>query len=100
MARKYDRVPELSLKAYTDGDLGARREFEEALYEGFKYFGFIILKDHKVSQATFQTALDQFGIQHLVELSALMSNYAQTAFFLNAFEVTLPEDRTEPVLPI
>jgi hypothetical protein len=29
-----------------------------------------------------------------------MSGYAQTAFFLNAFEVTLPEDRTEPVLPI
>ena len=48
----------------------------------------------------FRSALDQFGIQHLVELSALMSNYAQTAFFLNAFEVTLPEDRTEPVLPI
>ena len=63
-------------------------------------FGQEYFKDHKVSQATFQTALDQFGIQHLVELSALMSNYAQTAFFLNAFEVTLPEDRTEPVLPI
>ena len=63
-------------------------------------FGQEYFKDHKVSQVTFQTALDQFGIQHLVELSALMSNYAQTAFFLNAFEVTLPEDRTEPVLPI
>ena len=56
-------------------------------------------KNHKVSQSTFQTALDVFGTQHLVELSALMSGYAQTAFFLNAFEVTLPEDRTEPVLP-
>lgn len=50
MARKYDRVPELSLKAYTDGGAGERREFEEALYEGFKYFGFIILKDHKVGR--------------------------------------------------
>src|SRR5256885_9667092 len=54
---------------------------------------------HKVSQKTFQAALDQFGAQHLTELTALMGNYAQTAFFLNAFEVQLPEQRTEPVLP-
>ena len=55
---------------------------------------------HKVSQATFQKALDHFGAQHLVELTALMGHYAQTAFFLNAFEVSLPEQRTEPVLPV
>ena len=55
---------------------------------------------HKVSQQTFQTALDQFGAQHLTELTALMGHYAQTAFFLNAFEVQLPEQRTEPVLPV
>ena len=55
---------------------------------------------HKVSQETFQQALDQFGIQHLVELTALMGHYAQTAFFLNAFEVQLPDQRTEPDLPV
>ena len=55
---------------------------------------------HKVSQQTFQAALDQFGAQHLTELTALMGHYAQTAFFLNAFEVQLPEQRTEPVLPV
>jgi len=55
---------------------------------------------HKVSQQTFQAALDQFGAQHLTELTALMGNYAQTAFFLNAFEVQLPEQRTEPLLPV
>jgi len=48
MTRKYDRVPELSLKAYTDGDAGDRSAFREALFEGFKYFGFIILKDHQI----------------------------------------------------
>ena len=62
---------------------------------GQEYF-----KNHKVTPATFQAALDQFGAQHLVELTALMGNYAQTAFFLNAFEVALPEQRTEPVLPV
>lgn len=59
MARKYDRVPELSLKAFTDGDMAARRAFEEALYEGFRYFGFIILKDHKVSRALLKRAYDK-----------------------------------------
>ena len=29
-------------------------------------------KDHKVSSSTFQIALEQFGVQHLVEISALM----------------------------
>ena len=59
-----------------------------------------LFKTHKVSPETFQAALDQFGPQHLVELTALMGHYAQTAFFLNAFDVQLPDQRTEPVLPI
>ena len=57
-------------------------------------------RSHKVSDATFKAALDQFGSQHLVELTAIMGHYAQTSFFLNAFEVQLPETRTEPVLPV
>lgn len=63
-------------------------------------YGTEFYKTHKVTPETFQAALEQFGPQHLVELTALMSNYAQTAFFLNAFEVELPEQRTEPVLPV
>jgi hypothetical protein len=55
---------------------------------------------HKVSQQTFQAALDRFGAQHLAELTTLMGHYAQTAFILNAFDVQLPEQRTEPVLPV
>lgn len=57
-------------------------------------------RTHKVSQGTFQTALETFGAQHLAELTALMGHYAQTAFFLNAFEVQLPANRTEPLLPV
>ena len=55
---------------------------------------------HKVSAATFQAALDQFGAQHLVELTMLMGHYAQTSFILNAFEVVLPEHSAEPLLPV
>ena len=56
--------------------------------------------DHKVSKETFDAALEQFGSQHLVEITTLMGGYAQIAFILNAFEVDLPKERSEPVLPI
>lgn len=49
MPRKYDRVPELSLKTFVSGARKERQDFIDALIEGFQYFGFIILKDHAVS---------------------------------------------------
>jgi len=58
MTRQYDRVPELSLKAYTDGGADERKRFQDALYEGFQYFGFIILKDHGVSRDLLKRAYD------------------------------------------
>ncbi|MDA0733390.1 MAG: carboxymuconolactone decarboxylase family protein [Chloroflexi bacterium] len=63
-------------------------------------FGQEFYRTHKVSDSTFKTALDQFGAQHLVELTTLMGHYAQTAFILNAFDVQLPDGTTEPVLPV
>ena len=69
---------------------------EEALVN----YGTEFYTTHKVSQATFQKALDQFGAQQLVELTSLMGHYAQTSFILNAFGVDAPEQRTEPLLPV
>jgi isopenicillin N synthase-like dioxygenase len=43
------RVPELSLKAFTDGAAAEREAFSAALMQGLKEYGFIILKDHGVS---------------------------------------------------
>ncbi len=63
-------------------------------------YGVGFFKTHKISETTFQAALDQFGAQHLVEITTIMGSYAQTAFILNAFAVDLPEQRTEPVLPV
>ena len=57
-------------------------------------------ENHRVSASTFQVAREQFGVQYLVELTGLMGHYSQTAFFLNAFEVELPAERAEPVLPV
>ena len=53
-----------------------------------------------MSQATFDKALEQFGAQYLVELTTLMGHYAQTSFYLNAFEAELPDNVTEPLLPV
>lgn len=63
-------------------------------------YGREFFETHTVSSSVFQAALEHFGPQHLVELTQLMGHYTQTAFFLNAFAVELPEDRTEQVLPI
>jgi 4-carboxymuconolactone decarboxylase len=62
--------------------------------------GMEFFSTHKVSQETFQAALHQFGAQGLTELTTLMGYYALLAFNANAFEIDLPAERTEPVLPI
>ena len=55
---------------------------------------------HRISQDTFDTALRLFGAQGLTELSTLMGFYALLAFNANAFEIDLPDDGYEPVLPV
>lgn len=58
MLGKYDRVPELSLQSFTAGGDSERRDFIDALMEGFQHFGFIILKDHGVSRDLLGRAYD------------------------------------------
>jgi isopenicillin N synthase-like dioxygenase len=43
------RVLELSLKAYTEGDPVARQAFSDDFMRGLQEHGFIILKDHEIS---------------------------------------------------
>jgi 4-carboxymuconolactone decarboxylase len=57
-------------------------------------------RTHRVSRGAFQAAIEQFGKQGLVELSATMGNYALIAVLVNSFDSELPANRTEPVLPI
>jgi len=53
----------------------------------------------KVSSATFARALALFGRRKLVDLVALMGNYAATAALLTAFDMQLDPDQLPP-LPI
>ena len=62
--------------------------------------GMEFFQSHRVSQATFQAALDQFGRQGFAELTGLMGYYAMLSFNANSVELDLPSDMSEPVLPI
>lgn len=43
------RVPELSLRAYTDGTDAERGRFISSLWEGFCEYGFVVLRDHPIA---------------------------------------------------
>ena len=62
--------------------------------------GMEFFETHKVSQGTFQLALDQFGTQGLVELTTLMGYYAMLAFNANTVDLGLPHDLVEEPLPV
>ncbi len=63
-------------------------------------YGREFFRTNQVSEATFQAAIQQFGIQGLTELTTLMGYYALLAFNANAFAIDLPADRTETALPV
>ena len=58
-----------------------------------------IFGSKKVTSATFARALKQFGRRALVDLVALMGNYAGTAALLTAFDMQLHPGQ-KPLLPI
>jgi 4-carboxymuconolactone decarboxylase len=58
-----------------------------------------IFTARQVGSATFARALAQFGRRQLVDLVALMGNYAATAALLTAFDMQLDPDRPPP-LPV
>ena len=74
---------------------GLTSEEAAVVHHGREFF-----RTNRVTQATFDASLAQFGTRGLTELSSLMGFYAMLAFNLNAFEVELPSERTEQVLPI
>ncbi len=54
--KKYNKVPELSFNKYTEGSPEEKTKFIQDLFEGLKYYGFIILKDHPISKETLDLA--------------------------------------------
>ena len=62
------------------------------------HYGMEFFQTHRVGQSTFQSVLDQFGAQGLVELTTLMGFYAMLAFNANAVDLGLPGEHAEPAL--
>ncbi len=63
-------------------------------------FGQEFFRTHRVSRGTFQLALEQHGKQGAIELGLFLGNYASLALMVNAFDVDLPPDRKESLLPV
>jgi isopenicillin N synthase-like dioxygenase len=53
-----ERVPELSLRAYTNGTGEQKRRFIDDLFIGLKQYGFVILKDHPIEISLLKRAYD------------------------------------------
>jgi len=62
-------------------------------------FGREVIRDKKVRSETFGRAMELFGHEGVVNLAALMGNYAMTAVILNAVDQQVHPDR-RPLLPI
>ena len=64
------------------------------------HYGREFFRTHRVSRGAFQSALEQFGRQGVVELGLTMGNYSLLALMINTFDTDLPAERTEPLLPV
>lgn len=62
-------------------------------------FGRELFREKKVRSETFARAVEVFGRQGVVDLAALMGNYAMTAIMFQAVDQHLGPDQT-PLLPI
>jgi isopenicillin N synthase-like dioxygenase len=74
----YNRVPELSLAEYRASD--SKAEFCERLFDGLKYYGFIILKDHGISENLLNKAYD-LTAQFFAQTTAQKSDYCDPEVF-------------------
>jgi 4-carboxymuconolactone decarboxylase len=58
-----------------------------------------LLRDRKVRSETFARAVALFGRQGVLDLAALIGDYAMTAFILTTFDQQVHPDR-QPLLPV
>ena len=88
-------VSEDTIQAIARGTAPAGLSGDEAMLVRFVQE---LLRQHKISDATFNAVRDRFGIQKTLEITALVGHYLLVGQILAAFEVDLPEGVT-PELP-
>ena len=90
-------VPELSLKAFTEGDAAQRQAFSDAMMRGLQDYGFFVLKDHGVPLALLRTAYSEAeGLFALPE--ATKARYAKGMRGYTPFGVEHAKDSGHPDL--
>src|SRR5262245_15806921 len=70
-----NRVPELSLADFTHGDAGRRARFCDEAFRGLTRYGFIILRDHPVSNALLDEAY-RLSAAFFAQVTAAKMSYA------------------------
>mgnify|MGYP000029368890 CR=1 FL=1 len=63
-------------------------------------YGMELTGANQVSEETFAAARDQLGVKGLVEFTTNMGYYRMISLNANACTIELPDDMTEPLLPI
>ncbi len=63
-------------------------------------YGLELTSTNKVKEETFQAALDQLGVQGLTEFTTSMGYFRLLALNAYAFTFDLPEDNSDPLLPV
>ena len=63
-------------------------------------FGQELLRTKRVSKGSFQSVMEQFGKEGAVELGLIFGNYGMLAMLVNSFDVDIPPERKEALLPI
>ncbi|HKU69303.1 MAG TPA: hypothetical protein VJQ51_00560 [Burkholderiales bacterium] len=63
-------------------------------------FGQELMRTKRVSRGSFQAVVEQFGKEGAVELGLLFGNYGMLAMLVNSFDVDIPPERKEALLPV
>ena len=94
-------VPQDTVDAIREGRTPRNLTAEETLVNDFCVQ--LISGNHRVSTATYEAALEHFGVQGLVELVVTLGYFAMIALPLNAFEIEMaPEQKAKrkPFAPL
>ena len=63
-------------------------------------YGQEFFRTHRVSRGTMQLVTEQLGTQGAVELGLVLGSYSSLALLVNSFDVDLPPERKESILPV
>jgi len=89
-------LSERTIETLRQGGTSFAAPDEQAIHD----YAIELLRDHRATDATYQSILGTYGTAGIVELTALIGYYAMVALTLNAHEIGVPEGATPPLPPL